>query len=205
MAIELKNRELEDYRTDFSSLKEQARQLSADITDEQFAWKPTENKWSVAECLEHLNVGGELVLSALRKAIDRGHRDGIVAEPPFTYGFLSRTFPKIMMPSSRLKMKSFRLYLPAPSAGLEKETVVAKFLQLQDDFIEQVQRSDGLDLWRIRVSSPAIRMLRLSLGSWFAVTIAHEKRHLAQARRVTQEPEFPMKKPGVGKPGVAPP
>ena len=165
--------------------------MSADLSGEQFTWKPKENKWSVAECLEHLNVGGELVLSALRNAIDRGHRDGIVAEPPFTYGFLSRTFPKIMMPSSRLKMKSVRLYLPASAVGLDKETVVAKFLQLQDDFIEQVQRSDGLDHRRIRVSSPAIRMLRLSLGAWFAVTIAHEKRHLEQARRVTQDPGFP--------------
>ncbi len=188
---ELKSRELQGFCNDFSSLKEQVRQLSADLTGEQFSWKPAEKKWSVAECLDHLNVGGGLVLSALRQAIDRGHRNGIVAEPPFTYGFFSRFFSRIMEPSSRLKMKSVRLYLPAPAAKLEKEPVVTAFMQLQDDFIEQVKRSDGLDLRRIRVASPAIRLLRLSLGAWFAVTIAHEKRHLEQARRVTQHPGFP--------------
>ncbi len=191
MAIALKNRELEDYRNDFSILKEQASQLSADLSGEQFTWKPTQKKWSVAECLDHLNVGGRLVLDALQKAIESGHRDGIVGEPPFTYGFVSRNFPKIMMPSTRLKMKSVRLYLPAPAAELNKESVVTTFLQLQDDYIEQIQRSDGLDLRRIRVSSPAIRMLRLSLGAWFAVTIAHEQRHLEQARRVAKSPGFP--------------
>jgi hypothetical protein len=191
MAIELKNRELQEYCSDFSSLKEQAEKLSADLTGDQFTWKPAENKWSVAECLDHLNVGGGMVLSALQKAIDRGHRKGIVAEPPFTYGFFSRMFPKIMEPSSRLKMKSVRLYLPAPAADLDKESVVTTFLQLQDDYIEQIQRSDGLDLRRIRVSSPAIRLLRLILGAWFAVTLAHEKRHMEQAHRVKLDPGFP--------------
>jgi hypothetical protein len=191
MAKKMENREMEDLCSDFSSLKEQVRQLSADLTGEQFLWKPDEQKWSVGECLDHLNILGGTLLPEIRQAIDRGHRNGIVAEPPFTYGFLSRAFVRGNEPSSRWKMKTFRLYQPAPAAKLEKEPVVTAFMQLQDDFIEQVKRSDGLDLRRIRVASPAIRLLRLSLGAWFAATVAHEKRHLKQAHRVTQDPGFP--------------
>jgi len=189
----LENREIQDLCNDFSSLKEQTLQLVADLSHEQFIWKPAVNKWSVAECLDHLNVAGGMMLSAIRQAVDRGHREGILAEPPFTYGFFSRTFVRLMEPSSRLKVKSVRLYLPATAANLEKDKVVEEIMQLQDDFMEQVKRSDGLDLRCIRVSSPAIRLLRLSLGAWFAVTVAHEKRHLEQARRVTKNPGFPVK------------
>ncbi len=189
----MENREIEDLCSDFSSLKEQARQLSADMSSEQFLWKPDEQKWSVGECLDHLNALGCKLLPAIRQAIDRGHRNGIVAEPPFTYGFLSRAFVRGNEPSSRWKMKTFRIYKPDTAVNLEKDPVVAVFMQLQDDFIEQIKRSDGLDLRRIRVASPAIRMLRLSLGAWFSATVAHEKRHLKQAHRVMQDPGFPAK------------
>lgn len=191
MANGLGNQEVENQSRGFSSLKEQARLLTADMSSEQFVWKPEVQKWSVGECLEHLNVVGGKLLPAIRQAIDRGHRDGIVAEPPFTYGFISRAFVRGNEPSSRWKMKTFRAYQPAPAAKLEKEPVLKDFMELQDAFIEQVKRSDGLDLRRIRVASPAVRLLRLSLGAWFAATVAHEKRHLKQAHRVTQDPGFP--------------
>jgi hypothetical protein len=39
--------------------------------------------------------------------------------------------------------------------------------------------------------SPVARWLRMPLGSGFAMMLAHERRHLAQARRVLSTEGFP--------------
>jgi hypothetical protein len=57
--------------------------------------------------------------------------------------------------------------------------------------IDRVRRSSGLDLGRIKFRSPLIPLLRLSLGTWFQFLLAHERRHLWQARQVRQELRFP--------------
>lgn len=62
--------------------------------------------------------------------------------------------------------------------------MVDEFLALQDELAEHVNEAEGIDLRRLRLSSPAIPLLRISLGAWFEATLAHERRHLSQARRV---------------------
>ena len=66
-----------------------------------------------------------------------------------------------------------------------------RFLAAQRAFEAAVEAADGLDLSRVRVSSPAIPLLRLQLGIWFLSTNAHTLRHLGQARRVLSDPRFP--------------
>jgi hypothetical protein len=41
------------------------------------------------------------------------------------------------------------------------------------------------------VASPANRLLHISLGSGFALQIAHERRHLWQARQILSRADFP--------------
>ena len=52
-------------------------------------------------------------------------------------------------------------------------------------------RSRVDDLSKARVQSPASRWIRLDLGAGFALMAAHERRHLWQARRLTERPDFP--------------
>lgn len=50
-----------------------------------------------------------------------------------------------------------------------------------------LRSADGLDLARIKVTSPVTRLLRLSLGQWLAGLAGHQRRHLWQARQVKTE------------------
>jgi len=65
-------------------------------------------------------------------------------------------------------------------------TVVSllQFLRVRDQLAERVRQADGLDLKRARVTSPVTRLLRMPLGAYFAFILAHERRHLWQARQV---------------------
>jgi len=49
---------------------------------------------------------------------------------------------------------------------------------------ERVRRDDGLDLAHVRTISPVNRLLRMPLGAYFDFFIAHDRRHLWQARNV---------------------
>ena len=68
---------------------------------------------------------------------------------------------------------------------------LAAFRAYQVQFIDRLRQANGLDLSRARVRSPAVRWLRLPLGSGFALVVAHERRHLKQARNVIADPAFP--------------
>ncbi len=55
---------------------------------------------------------------------------------------------------------------------------------------KRLMRADGLDLARVRVISPVSRCFRLPLGAYFAFVMAHDRRHLWQARQVRTLPGF---------------
>ncbi len=179
--------ELESYFSEFELIKAEAQKIADELSEQQFIRKPEGGGWSVAECLSHLNVLGEQLLPRIEQAVDQGHNQGRYGAPPFRYGMISRLFIQANSPSPQKKIKTMKSYNPLPVDELNKTSVISTFVDLQDGFRIQVEKANGLDLKRIKVTSPALPLLRLSLGAWFAATVAHEKRHLKQAERVVEE------------------
>lgn len=189
-----RDEQLQDYARQFEALKEEAQVLVKGMGDEAFNWRPAPDRWSVGECLDHVNVTGRLLVPKLDDAIAQGRERGLTAEGPFDYGWLGSWWIKQMQPSARRHFTSPRVFEPS-SSTLDKDEVVQAFIILQDDLIARLHAADGLDLRRIKAPSAAFSLLRLSLGAWFESTVAHEKRHLAQARRVVAGVGFPENAP----------
>jgi hypothetical protein len=187
----LASHQLQVYQEQFEALKEEARVLVRFLDEEAFNWRPAPDRWSVAECLDHLNRAGRLLLPKLDDAIAQGRAGGLTGEGPFDYGWLGRWWIRSMQPVSRRRLRHPRAFAPSASRHLV-EDVLRTFLTLQDDFIERIYAANGLDLRRIKAPSAAFSMLRLPIGAWFESTVAHEERHLAQARRVMAHPAFPL-------------
>jgi hypothetical protein len=79
----------------------------------------------------------------------------------------------------------------APKTGKGLGEAVPEFMTWQDEIQQHLVRAKGLDLWRTKLWSPAVPLLRFSLGETFAILAAHERRHLWQAERVREAPGFP--------------
>ena len=182
---------LRRYRTQFSEISAEAADLTEGLTEEQFNWKPKRDRWSVGQCIDHLNTAGYMLLPRLEIAIREGRENGVIGEPPFHYGFVSRWFIRFNEPSSSFKMKTFNVYAPATSSRLKKESTIRRFAELQNELTTRVEEAHGLDLRKIKVPSPVSSLLRLNLGAWFEATVAHERRHLKQAREVMQNANYP--------------
>lgn len=176
--------QLDSYRSGFVDLKDEATTLVADADPHTLSARPDPKAWSAAQCIDHLNTAGWLLLRSMEDAIQRGQADGPYGDPPFEYGFVSRWFVHSMKPSSGWTFTAPSVFEPDAPNTLYPGEVIDEFLALQDQLSTCVVDAEGLHLRRLRLPSPAVPLLRISLGAWFEATLAHERRHLKQARRI---------------------
>jgi len=181
--------QLHTYRSEYHALKDEATALVADVDEDLLGRPPDPDTWSVAQVFDHMNTTGWLVLNSLEEAIEQGQENGPYGEPPFRYGFISRWFVRSMQPSSGWTFTAPSIFEPEPPETLYPNETVREFVALQDQFADCVAGAEGLDLRRIRVPSPAVPLLRISLGAWFEAGIAHQRRHLQQIRHILRTRE----------------
>lgn len=158
--------------------------LSAD----QFNWVPAPGRWSIGQCLEHLNITTDRYLPVLSKAINDGRAAGRMSSVPLTVGFVERWFLKTMEPPPRMKTKTPKAFAASPA--LPFEATVARWNALQAKLNECICSAEGLDFKRIKVRSQ-FGPISFSLGGTFLILLAHERRHLWQARQVRLDAAFP--------------
>lgn len=181
--------EIEDFRRQFEQLAAHADALVTPLSDAQFTWQPAPGVWSIAQCIEHLNVAARLYLPNLDEGVADAIRRGLYAEGPFSYNWIGRFFVHSQEPPVRLKVKTPKTFEPPPSRP--RHEIMAAFRAYQVQFVDRLRQANGLDLGRARVRSPVSPWIRLPLGCGFALMTAHERRHLWQAGRVKSNPGFP--------------
>ena len=181
--------DLRDLWGQIDRVAEDARSLCG-LSDAQFNWSPEPGRrWSVGQCIAHLNAASGIYLPVVDKAIRRGRERGLKSPGPYHHPMIGNLFVKLAEPPPKVKFKAPSAMLP-PSNERRAETLDA-FLTLQDRLKECLRSANGLDLGRIRVSSPINSLLKFSLGQAFALTASHERRHLWQARQVRNHAQFP--------------
>ena len=174
--------QLEEHRQQFERIRAEAKELTEGLSEAQFNWRPAPDQWSIEECLEHLRIVGQWEIQAIEKAVDDARARGLTATGPFSYGPIERFIIGMTQPPVRQKLPAPQRFRPLHGQPLT--AVLPTFLHVQSQFIQQIDRSAGLDLARVKVQTPISRFLRLSLGAMFAQAAAHERRHMDQARRV---------------------
>ena len=192
-ATQVKNPQIPAWHTELDAIEQDARALVEGLRDEQMSWRPAEGagRWSITQCLEHLAITGELLLHKLRPALDRAHREGRVGAGPFPYGAVGGWFVKAMERPGKRPMRAPKNFIPQGTLG--REEVLQRFFAVQQLLRETLDMADGVRLDRIKVPSAAqgAGWLKLNAAAWVAATMAHQRRHLAQARAVKKSSEFP--------------
>ena len=182
-------KEVEEFRQQFERISQDADVLVEPLTDDQFNWRPRPDAWSVAQCVEHLNTTARLYLPQLDEAIANAIRRGTYGEGPFSYNVFGRFFTAVMEPPARFRLRAPKAFHPPPARP--RSEVMAAFRAYQVQFTDRLRQANGLDLARAKVRSPTTTWLRFSLGSGFALMLAHERRHLWQARNIVAHQMFP--------------
>ena len=160
----------------------QAHALIAELDEERFNWRPDERSWSVAQCLDHLNVGNRFYLEAMRRAVEEAKGKNVSRRGPIRPGVFERWFIRTMAPPPRRRLPAPSKIVPA--ARKSRAEVGDEWTHLQARLRELLQEAAPLDLNRTRFVNPFLPLVRFTVGTGFLVMEAHERRHLLQARNV---------------------
>jgi hypothetical protein len=158
------------------------------LSETQINWKPERKKWSIAECLDHIAKS----FNCYQKEIDR-----VFANPkPSGTNIMFRTsltggiFLKTLHPESPVKMPAPNLF--APSHNNLTRRVFEDFVAAHNALLETINRSKELDLNANKITSPVTSIMKFSLGEVLLISVYHENRHVLQAKRVMESPQFPL-------------
>lgn len=162
-----------------------AEALFGRLSDAQCIWKPEPTTWNVLECFAHVIVTDNQYWPNIEALLTRTAH----ATDPFKPSWFGRKFVGALEPGTR-KLKTFKMF--KPQTAFDDLSVRDQFLTHQDDFIDLLRRADGHNLNRPKLSSPASRLVRFSLGEALSVLVIHQRRHVDQAERLTQHPGFPQ-------------
>jgi hypothetical protein len=147
----------------------------------KLSYSVSEGSWSVAQVLEHLNMYNRYYLPVMERSMVHISKD---TNAWFIPGFWGNYFTKMMMPKDiyeiKNKMKTPRGYIP--TKGLNVSAVFSEFFQHQNKLLQLLEVARRRNLSSIRIPISISRLIRLQLGDTFRFLIAHEQRHLIQAR-----------------------
>lgn len=172
-----------------SEAKDKARNAFSGISPEQLNWKPSLQKWSIAQCLDHLVISDSSYFAELEKIIAGNYRMKFWEKySPFT-GMLGKIMKDRLQEEPKIKMKTSKKI--QPSSGEMDMGIIDRYHKNLDRFLEYISNCRSVDLDKIIITSPITSVVTYSLRDALQFLIQHEHRHLNQAIRVKVTANFP--------------
>ena len=182
--------ELTSILNQFDTVQDRIHRLADNLTEKRWPERADPARWSVAECLAHLNLTGRAYLPLLREALEEAISRDEPAPARYRRDPLGWMLSLAMGPVPRIGR--FRLgagrTIPkfVPERGLPKAQLMTEFDRLQREQAGLVREADGLPINRVLVTSPFDQRLRYNLYSTFVILPKHQRCHVVQAERVWQ-------------------
>ena len=167
-----------------------AEALVAPLSDQQFHWQPDGGtRWSVAQCLEHLATADALYAGLMRDAVERARQLGSIRRGPFAPGFFGRKFANSLEPPVKLRTRAPSKIVPQLS--ISRDEVLRRYFGTHAELKAMARDAATIDANAATFVNPFFKMIRVKVATGFHVITAHNRRHLWQAQRVVERPDFP--------------
>jgi len=170
---------------DIQEARQRAQALVLGLAPEQLSKQPEAGKWSVAECILHLNATAAVVQPLIEKAIGQGRQDKKVGAGPFDIGVKGRLLVWIAEPPPKFRIRAPKNVRP-PAQIDDPGKLLPDFMKTQDEWERLIRESAGLDLAKIKVG-PLFSPFRQRLAASFPWMMAHQRRHLLQAENAKRQ------------------
>ncbi|HUF03475.1 MAG TPA: DinB family protein [Aridibacter sp.] len=170
-----------------------ARDAFGQMTGDQLNWKPGPDKWSVAQCIDHLITTNRSYFEMIEKVVGGELQPNLWSRIPFWSGLVGYLIRRAVEPGSTRKVKTFPVFEPSQSDV--PDTVVEDFAQCQERLMSYIRQTDHLDRDKVKLVSPVSDKVPLSLANAFEIIVIHERRHFQQAVAMTESDGFPDRAP----------
>jgi len=180
---------LVDVRTELDAIAADAGTAFGRLDARQINWKADASRWSVAQCLEHLLTANRQMVEMADQALDATRGRTLWQRLPIWPGLLGRMLVRTQSPNATRRFKAPGKAQPAASAL--DTGIVARFVDRQRELIAKLDASATRDLAGAVMASPFLGIVTYSVLDGWRLIVAHERRHVQQAKQVMATPGFP--------------
>ncbi len=174
--------QLRAIAAEFDQASHRLRQLQVHLPDDLWPTRADPARWSVSECVAHLNITSLAFLSPLRSALAKARALGQSVPRRYRRDPLGWLLWRTMGPPVRMKVKTPAAFVPLNSAS--PGSLRAEFSRLQTELQRCVSEGDGLPLQSVTLPSPFSERAHYSIFSALSIVPRHQHRHLWQAEQV---------------------
>lgn len=147
--------------------------------DSEILLTPSSNGgWSIAQCLDHLNSYGNFYLPHIKKSLENTKQK---SNGCFKSSWLGGYFTNMMRSNSGKKYKALKKHTPKQT--LNAASVIAEFIHQQELLLSYLETAKNVDLNSTKIPISISPFIKLKLGDIFQFIIAHNERHLEQAKK----------------------
>ena len=156
----------------------------AALSDSQWNFKPSPERWSVAECAEHIAVSEDSLFQMLQQVLKSPAAPEKMADAKGKDELILK-----VLPDRSVKAQAPE-FLQPKRRWPDRETLIAHFKQSRDRNIAYIQTT-GDDLRSHFMEHPLLKTL--DAYQIMLLISAHSERHTAQINEVKSDPNFPKR------------
>src|SRR5690242_19956017 len=179
------NDQLDTLLRDAKQIADDARTSFGAMSPAQLNWKPSPERWSIAQCFDHLMTSNRGYFPIMESVRDGKKQNTFWTRLPVLPGLAGKLLIKSLDPASTRKIRAPKKFEPAQSDI--SASIIDDFVTQQERVIEGMKSTSHLDLEKIVITSPALSFVAYSLMDAYRIIVTHERRHLQQAKRVAEE------------------
>ena len=185
-AATLVHPQLKRVFNDFYTAELRLGRLLSRTPTQRWSVRAQPERWSVAECIAHLNLTSRAFIPLLRAAIGGAAHHDSGSGYRYRRDFIGWLLYANAGPPVRVRTKTTAAFVP--SGASSRAELFETFLELQDELYDLVRAAEGRRVDRVNIVSPFDARVRYS--AWSALTILprHQHRHLWQAEQVWAQP-----------------
>jgi hypothetical protein len=182
--------DLQELVDAFDAADREADGIASGLSEQQFHWQPDGGRaWGVALCLDHLATANRVYGDAMLPGIERARQQSWTRRGPIASTVWGRWFINSMEPP--VKRRGSAPAKIRPAARGSRAEVLAAYHDAHRRIRELIETCAGLDVNRATFTNPFLSWVKVRVGTGFRIMAAHDRRHLWQARRVLERPDFP--------------
>lgn len=172
----------------FESAQLRLEKLAESIPEAAWEERTEQRKWSVAECVAHLNLTSEAYIPRIHVALREAGAMKKTRNTEFKRDLAGWFFGMMVGPLPMLgtvrigKVKTAPDFVP--TGKHPKAQTLATFKRDQDQLIALIKEADGLPIDDVKIRSPFGEKISYNCYSALVILDRHEHRHLDQATLV---------------------
>ncbi len=177
--------QLEAVIGQFAAAEARLGRLAAAVPPGWWSRRADPARWSIAECVAHLNLTAKAYLPLLRAGIAEARAIGGPAPRRYRRDPIGWLLWRTAGPPVRRRVRTAAQFTPGALAS--EPGLLETFAACQAQQIAAAGEADGLPLEKVRIPSPFDRRIRYNLYSCLTILPPHQHRHLWQAERVLEQ------------------